>query len=82
MFLLDAVLREVELFHVWQVEELKAHHGWLLNTLVFFKAPNETSKNALSSSRVDVGSHALDIKPELREIALQVSTHLVCPLIR
>ena len=66
-------------FPVLQVEELKAHHGWLLNTLTFFKSPNEVSKNALSSSRIDVGSHSLEIKPELRDIALQVSTHLVCP---
>lgn len=82
MSVLHAIMREVEHFLVLQVEELKAHHGWLLNTLEFFKEPNESSKNALSSSRVDVGSHSLDIKPELREIALQVSTHLVCLLIR
>ncbi|KAG0574974.1 hypothetical protein KC19_VG307200 [Ceratodon purpureus] len=59
------------------VEELKAHHGWLLNTLTFFKIPNEVSRNALSSSCIDVGSHPLQIKSELRDIALQVSTHLV-----
>ncbi|XP_024375793.1 uncharacterized protein [Physcomitrium patens] len=59
------------------VEKLKANHGWLLNTLLSFKPPNEASKSALASSRIDVGSHSLEIKPELRDIALQVSTHLV-----
>ena len=62
----------------FQVENLKGHHGWLLNTLAFFKAPNATSKAALSTSRVDIGSHSMEIKPELRDIALQVSAHLVC----
>lgn len=66
-------------FHLlFQAQKLKAHHGWLLNTLAYFKAPNAISKAALFTSRVDVGSHSLEVKTELRDLALQVSSHLVC----
>jgi hypothetical protein len=54
------------------------HHQWLLNTVLGFKAPNSTSKAALSASQIDIGStHSLEVKPALRQLAEQVSKHLV-----
>ncbi|CAM6047081.1 unnamed protein product [Sphagnum compactum] len=59
-------------------QRLRAHHQWLLNTVSGFKAPNSTSKAALSASQIDIGStHSLEVKPALRQLAEQVSKHLV-----
>jgi hypothetical protein len=59
-------------------QRLRAHHQWLLNTVSGFKAPNSTSKAALSASQIDIGStHSLEVKPALRQLAEHVSKHLV-----
>ncbi|KAL2937212.1 hypothetical protein RDABS01_020661, partial [Bienertia sinuspersici] len=56
------------------VEKLKESHAWFLNTLAQFKPPSESSKSALNSEQVNVGSHKLSIKPQFRDLALKLSS--------
>ncbi|CAB4290830.1 unnamed protein product [Prunus armeniaca] len=58
------------------VKKLKDNHAWFVDTLSHFKPPNENSREALNSQQVKVGSHQLDIKPELKDKALKISSYL------
>lgn len=60
-----------------QLKKLKDNHAWFVDTVFLFKPPNEKSKAALNSKLVKIGSHQLDIKPELKEKALTISSYLV-----
>ncbi|KAF8406574.1 hypothetical protein HHK36_008662 [Tetracentron sinense] len=59
------------------VEKLKSNHAWFLDTVSLFKPPNQASRFALDSNQVNVGSHRLIVRPELKDVALQVSSCLV-----
>lgn len=56
---------------------MKDNHAWFVDTLSHFKQPNENSREALNSQQVKIGSHQLDIKPELKDKALKISSYLV-----
>ncbi|KAF3434642.1 hypothetical protein FNV43_RR21727 [Rhamnella rubrinervis] len=58
------------------VKKLKGNHSWFVNTLSFFKPPNEKSREALNSQQVKIGSHLLNIQPELKDQALEISSYL------
>ncbi|BFG42271.1 hypothetical protein CerSpe_285450 [Prunus speciosa] len=58
------------------VKKLKDNHTWFVDTLSHFKPPNENSREALNSQQVKIGSHQLDIKPELKDKALKISSYL------
>ncbi|XP_062019836.1 uncharacterized protein LOC133736387 isoform X1 [Rosa rugosa] len=58
------------------VKKLKANHAWFVDTVFLFKPPSEKSKAALDSQLVKIGSHQLDIKPELKDKALTISSYL------
>ncbi|XP_010261283.1 PREDICTED: uncharacterized protein LOC104600140 [Nelumbo nucifera] len=58
------------------VKKLKNNHSWFLDTVSLFKPPNQTSRAALDSHKVDVGSHRLIIQPQLKDVALHVSSCL------
>ncbi|KAL3701186.1 hypothetical protein R1sor_019208 [Riccia sorocarpa] len=57
-------------------EKLHNSHRWLLELFKCFRPPSQSSKSALNSRRVAVGVHTLEIKPKIKEMALQVSTTL------
>ncbi|XP_058098868.1 uncharacterized protein LOC131243494 isoform X2 [Magnolia sinica] len=54
--------------------KLKRHHAWLLDSIALFKPPNQTSKSALDSSEIAIGSHRLVVKSKLKAVALEVSS--------
>ncbi|KAM7257446.1 hypothetical protein ACFE04_013187 [Oxalis oulophora] len=56
--------------------KLKNNHYWFIGTLSLFKQPNDKSKDALNSQRLQIGSHELTIKPELKDKALRISSYL------
>ncbi|EXB39261.1 hypothetical protein L484_024956 [Morus notabilis] len=58
-------------------KKLKDNHDWLVDTVSRFKPPNEKSKEALNSQQLKIGSHQLNIQPELKEQALEISP-LLC----
>nr|XP_011457925.1 PREDICTED: uncharacterized protein LOC101300415 [Fragaria vesca subsp. vesca] len=58
------------------VKKLKANHAWFVDTVSLFKPPSEKSKAALDSQLVKIGSHQLDVKPELKDKALTISSYL------
>ncbi|KAL2650470.1 hypothetical protein R1flu_018598 [Riccia fluitans] len=58
-------------------EKLRNSHRWLLELFKCFKPPSESSKVALNSRRVAVGVHTLEIKANIKKLALQVSSILV-----
>lgn len=58
------------------VKKLKENHAWFVDTMSLFKPPNQKSKEALNSQKVKIGSHELNIQPELKEKALQISLYL------
>lgn len=60
-----------------QVKKLKNNHARFLETVYFFKPPNQTSRAALDSPQISVGLHRLIVQPELKDIALHVSNCLV-----
>lgn len=60
------------------VKKLKDSHVWLLGAVSLFKPPSQTSREALNSQQVNVGQHRLIIRPELKDMALQISATLVC----
>lgn len=60
-----------------QVENLKRHRAWFLNSIAYFKPPDQTSRLALDSPELAVGSHRLLVKSELRKDALRVSEYMV-----
>ncbi|XP_002977285.2 uncharacterized protein LOC9638778 isoform X1 [Selaginella moellendorffii] len=57
-------------------ERLLEHQNWLIDMLLAFKRPNAASNQALKGSKITVGSHSLDVKPELQGTALGISKHL------
>ncbi|KAG6485464.1 hypothetical protein ZIOFF_054002 [Zingiber officinale] len=58
------------------VENLKRHRAWFLNSIAYFKPPDQTSRLALDSPELAVGSHRLLVKPELKKDALRVSEYM------
>ncbi|KAJ8512137.1 hypothetical protein OPV22_002571 [Ensete ventricosum] len=58
-------------------EKLRRNHAWFLNSVTRFKPPDQTSRLALDSHEIAVGSHRLLVKPELKNVALRFS-ELVC----
>ncbi|CAN6544612.1 unnamed protein product [Malus baccata var. baccata] len=58
------------------VKKLTDNHAWFVDTVSRFKPPNENSREALNSQQVKIGSHQLNIKPELKDKALKVSSYL------
>ena len=60
-----------------KVKTLKDNHAWFVDTVSCFKPPNENSRAALNSQQVKIGSHQLNIKPELKDKALKISSYLV-----
>ncbi|XP_038706390.1 uncharacterized protein LOC120001936 isoform X2 [Tripterygium wilfordii] len=57
-------------------KKLKDNHAWFVDTVSLFKPPNEKSKDALNSQKVIIGSHELNIRPDLKENALRISSYL------
>ncbi|XP_026395785.1 uncharacterized protein LOC113290379 isoform X2 [Papaver somniferum] len=55
------------------VKKLKSNHVWFLDTVSLFKPPNQKSKTALDCNQINVGSNKLIVRPELKDVALQVS---------
>ncbi|KAI3989451.1 hypothetical protein MKX01_022726 [Papaver californicum] len=55
------------------VKKLKSNHVWFLDTVSLFKPPNQKSKAALDCDQINVGSNKLVVRPELKDVALQVS---------
>ncbi|XP_050107710.1 uncharacterized protein LOC126586808 isoform X2 [Malus sylvestris] len=55
---------------------LKDNHAWFVDTVSCFKPPNENSREALNSQQVEIWSHQLNIKPELKDKALKISSYL------
>ncbi|XP_057475806.1 uncharacterized protein LOC130763817 [Actinidia eriantha] len=58
------------------VKKLKDNRAWFLDTVGRFKAPNEKSREALNSSQINFGSHKLTVQPELKDVALKISSIL------
>ncbi|GAV84710.1 DUF3414 domain-containing protein [Cephalotus follicularis] len=58
------------------VKKLKDNHAWFVHTVSLFKRPNEKSKEALNSQQLKIGSHHLNIKPDVKDKALQISSFL------
>ncbi|KAL5129791.1 Nucleoporin NUP188 [Glycine soja] len=58
-------------------KKLKDNHAWFVDTLTRFKPPNQSSKEALSSKTLKIGSHQLTIQPQLKDTALQISSCLL-----
>ncbi|KAK9690813.1 hypothetical protein RND81_09G155600 [Saponaria officinalis] len=56
------------------VEKLKENRVWFLNTVNRFKPPCQSSMNALNAEQVVVGSRKLSIKPQLKDLALKLSS--------
>ncbi|GAB4838480.1 hypothetical protein Ancab_028024 [Ancistrocladus abbreviatus] len=56
------------------VDKLKEYHPWFLDNVNLFKPPNPKSREALNSEKIKVGLHELTIKPELRDLALKLSS--------
>lgn len=56
---------------------MKDNHTWFLDTVSRFKPPNEKSREALNSRQVNMGSHKLTVQPELKDVALKISSILV-----
>ncbi|CAH8273756.1 unnamed protein product [Arabidopsis lyrata] len=57
-------------------KKLEENHAWFLGTLSMFKPPSEKSKEALNSDVVKIKEHQLVIKPQLKDKALRISSHL------
>lgn len=60
---------------------MKEKHSWLLNSLSLFKPPNQKSREALDSQQLQIGSHQLTIHSNLKELAIKISSSLVCFII-
>ncbi|RDX94767.1 hypothetical protein CR513_22815 [Mucuna pruriens] len=58
-------------------KKLKDNHAWFVDTLSRFKPPNQSSKEALNSKTLKIGSHQLTIQPQLKDKALQISSCLL-----
>ncbi|XP_059074406.1 uncharacterized protein LOC131045463 isoform X2 [Cryptomeria japonica] len=58
------------------LERLRKQHGCLLNLLSTFKLPNSNSRTAINCPRVIIGDHNIEIKPELKNVVVQLSSCL------
>ncbi|XP_074329282.1 uncharacterized protein LOC141666927 isoform X2 [Apium graveolens] len=58
------------------VKKLNDNHTWFLDTVSRFKSPNQKSREALDSAKFTVGSHTLNVQPELKASALELSSVL------
>ncbi|XP_043708822.1 uncharacterized protein LOC122658035 isoform X2 [Telopea speciosissima] len=58
------------------VKKLKNNHAWFLGSVSLFKPPNQTSRAALDSAQINVGSHRFIMQPELKDVALHASSYL------
>ncbi|KAI9127540.1 hypothetical protein K1719_000533 [Acacia pycnantha] len=58
------------------VKKLKDNHSWLVDAVSRFKPPNEKSKEALNSKKLQIGSHQLTIQTHLKDKALKISSCL------
>ncbi|PON83420.1 hypothetical protein TorRG33x02_208350 [Trema orientale] len=59
------------------MKKLKDNHSWFVDTVSRFKPPNEKSREAMNSQQLKIGSHQLNILPELKDKALEISS-LLC----
>lgn len=59
------------------MKKFKDNHQWFLGTVSLFMPPSKKSREALDSHQVNVGSHQLIVKPELKDAALKISSALV-----
>ncbi|KAF7810804.1 nucleoporin NUP188-like protein [Senna tora] len=57
-------------------KKLKDSHAWLVDAVSRFKPPNEKSKEALNSKRLQIGSHQFTVQSHLKDKALQISSCL------
>ncbi|XP_054786453.1 uncharacterized protein LOC129292825 isoform X2 [Prosopis cineraria] len=58
------------------VKKLKDNHSWLLDAVSRFKPPNEKSKEALNSKKLQIGCHQLTVQTHLKDKALKISSSL------
>ncbi|KAL2512427.1 Protein of unknown function (DUF3414) [Abeliophyllum distichum] len=56
--------------------KLKDNHTWFLDTVLLFKPPNQKSNEALDAQKIKIGSHELNVQPELKDMALKISSVL------
>ena len=59
------------------MNKLKENHSWFVDTVSRFKPPNQNSREALNSQQLKIGSRLLNIQPDLKEKALEISPYLV-----
>ncbi|CAA3010617.1 Hypothetical predicted protein [Olea europaea subsp. europaea] len=57
-------------------KQLKDNHAWFLNSILLFKPPNQKSKEALFAQKIKIGSHEVNVQPELKDVALKISSVL------
>ncbi|KAI3446215.1 hypothetical protein Pfo_002880 [Paulownia fortunei] len=57
-------------------KKLKVNHAWFLDSISQFRSPNQKSREALDSPWVKIGSHELNVQPELKDAALKISSIL------
>ncbi|KAL5561138.1 hypothetical protein UlMin_030885 [Ulmus minor] len=58
------------------MKKLKENHSWFVDTVSRFKPPNQNSREALNSQQLKIGSRLLNIQPDLKEKALEISPYL------
>lgn len=58
-------------------KNLNDNHAWFVDTVSHFKSPNQKSREALDAVQFTVGSHTLTVEPELKALALELSSVLV-----
>lgn len=58
-------------------QKMRDNHSWLLDMVLRFKSPSQSSRTALDVGRVVLGGQSLEINAELKNIALQLSPKLV-----
>lgn len=56
-----------------QVDKLDRHGAWLLKSVTMFKSPNQASRLALEGGVVGLGLKRIEVRPELKELALELS---------
>ncbi|XP_057965187.1 uncharacterized protein LOC131155793 [Malania oleifera] len=58
------------------VKKLNDNRVWFVDLVSLFKPPNQKSRDALNLQQVNVGSHQLKIRSQLKDAALQISSRL------
>lgn len=64
-----------------QAKKIQDNRWWFRNSVSGFKDPNTVSRLALDSPRISIGEHQFPVNPDLKEVALTVSSILVLFLI-